>query len=637
MRRAGKRTSAKEPMHEELYIDNLKKVPIRGNVVDDERMLSDIMAECSDFVIRHFRMEDSGVRALVCYVDGLANTELVDRVIASLMIRKGDRSLLEEVSERTLPVSQIAEADNYGDMLQKALSGDAVLLVDGNDRAIVMGLRGAEHRNVTEPETESTVRGPREGFTELLRTNTALIRRKIKSPRLKMKPMVVGKETNTDIVITYIEGLADPKLVQEVVSRIEQIQIDGILESGYLEEMIQDHGYSPFPQIMYTERPDTTAGSLLEGRVAIVTDGTPFVLIVPVTFWSFLQANEDYYERFQISSLLRLIRIIFMFIALMTPALYIAVTTFHQEMLPTTLLLSVAAAREAIPFPAVVEALIMELSFEALREAGVRLPKAVGQAVSILGALVVGQAAVEAGIVSAPLVIVVSITGIASFAIPKFNAAISVRLLRFPLMLVASVFGLYGIVLGSMLIIGHLTRLRSFGIPYLAPISPITLSDLKDTLIRAPWWQMKRRPMMLDVVNTNRLGERTGEGHGNKRISGDGNDNKKGKEDQGGKRNQDGNGNRDEDGTSNRDEGGDGNRAGEENPGRNGNEAGGGNGTQGEKERQTGSEGESVKRSEGENTNGGEGGKGNQGGNDGEGGGPPPSADQGGHPGQGKR
>lgn len=524
MRRASRRGPTKEPIQDDLYIDNLKNVPLSRSVEENEQKLHELMSESSDFVIRGFRMEDSGVKALVCYVDGLSDTKLVDRVVNSLMIRKGDRTLLDEVQSRTLPVTQLSEWDNFGDMLQRVLSGDAGLLVDGNDRALVMGLRGAEHRQVNEPETESAVRGPREGFTELLRTNTALIRRKIKSPRLKMKPLVVGKETNTDIVVSYIDGLADPELVKEVVRRIEEIEIDGVLESGYLEEMIQDHGYSPFPQIMYTERPDVVAAALLEGRVAIVTDGTPFALIVPITFWSFLQANEDYYERFQISSLLRMIRVLFMAIALLLPALYIAVTTFHQEMLPTTLLLSVAAARESIPFPAVVEALILELSFEALREAGVRLPKAVGQAVSILGALVVGQAAVEAGIVSAPLVIVVSITGIASFAIPKFNAAISVRLLRFPLMIIASVFGLFGIVLGSMVIIGHLARLRSFGVPYLAPLSPMTFHDMKDALIRMPWWQMKRRPLSLDVANTVRLGNQTAQGHGKKRTTGDGNE-----------------------------------------------------------------------------------------------------------------
>ncbi|PYI52581.1 spore germination protein [Paenibacillus flagellatus] len=530
MRRTRRSKPPKEPIRDELYIESLKKVPLVGALDENERRIREIMSESSDFVIREFRMEN-GVKALALYVDGLANTQLVDRTVGSLMIRKGDRTRIEDVLERTLPVSQLSEADNFGDLLHKVLSGDAGLLVDGNDRALVMGLRGAEHRTVAEPETESAIRGPREGFTELLRTNTSLLRRKIKSPRLKMKPLVVGKETNTDIVVSYIDGLADPELVREVVRRIEAIDIDGVLESGYVEELIQDHGYSPFPQIMYTERPDTAAGALLEGRVAILTDGTPFVLVVPVTFWTFLQANEDYFERFQIASFLRVIRAFFMIIALTTPALYIAVTTFHQEMLPTTLLLSVAAAREAIPFPAVIEVLIMELTFEALREAGVRLPKAVGQAVSILGALVVGQAAVEAGIVSAPLVIVVSITGIASFAIPKFNAAISVRLLRFPLMLLASIFGLYGIVIGTMVIIGHLGRLRSFGVPYLSPISPLTFADLKDTIVRVPWWNMKRRPMALDVRNTVRIGEATVEQKRNIGIMGDRNENEKQEQD----------------------------------------------------------------------------------------------------------
>lgn len=495
-----------EPVSDNLYIDKLKGQSLCDSLEENKRMLKAIMSDSSDFVMREFVMEH-GPKALVCYIDGLSDAKSVDHVIQSLMVWKGEYSELKQVKQRALPVSQLNEADNFGDLLRGVLSGDVGLLVDRQPSALLLGLRGPKHRSISEPETESTIRGPREGFNELLRTNTALLRRRIKSPRLKMKPMVIGKEANTDIVVAYIDGLANPTLVEEVIRRLENIDIDGVLESGYIEELIQDNGYSPFPQIQYTERPDTVAAALLEGRVAILTDGTPYVLLVPLTFWMMLQANEDYYERFLISSFLRLGRFMFLIIALTFPALYIAITTFHQEMIPTPLLLSVAAARESIPFPAVIEALIMEISFEALREAGVRLPKAVGQAVSILGALVVGQAAVQAGIVSAPMVIVVSITGIASFAIPKFNAAISVRLLRFPLMLIASIFGLFGIVIGLMFIIGHLAKMRSFGIPYLAPVSPYSSDDMRDTMVRMPWWSMKRRPEMFGLRNLVRLGK----------------------------------------------------------------------------------------------------------------------------------
>lgn len=274
----------------------------------------------------------------------------------------------------------------------------------------------------------------------------------------------------------------------------QKIKIDAVLESGYIEEFIEDDTYSPFPQAQYTERPDTVAAQLLEGRFAIFTDNTPFVLTGPITFWRLMQASEDYYERYLMSNLIRWLRYMFLFVALYLPAIYVAVITYHQDLMPTNLMFSVASAREPIPFPAIIEALIMEISFEALREAGVRLPKTIGQTVSILGALVIGTAAVEAGIVSAPMVIIVSLTGIASFTIPRFNLAISIRMLRFPLMFLASIFGIFGIMLGTIILVLHLCNLQSFGIPYLSGISPFKRDEVKDIFVRAPWWTMTRRP-----------------------------------------------------------------------------------------------------------------------------------------------
>jgi spore germination protein KA/spore germination protein len=438
-------------------------------------------------------------------VDGLVNTDSLNDALEALMVLEKGVESVEDIMKTTLPVSQLTPADNFGDLLLGILGGDTALFVGDESKAILMGIRGPEKRSVAEPETESVVRGPREGFVENLRTNTSMIRRKLKTPRLKMRSMTLGAETNTSIVIGYMEDLADPAMVEEVVNRLKKIKVDSILESGYIEEFIQDSAFSPFPQVQYTERPDVVVAALLQGRVAIITDGTPFVLLVPFVFSQIMQASEDYYERFQIATLVRWLRYLFLILSLTTPAFYVAILTFHQDLLPTTLLLSVAAARESIPFPAVVEALILEVTFEALREAGIRLPKAVGSAVSILGALVIGQSAVQAGIVSAPMVIVVSITGIASFTIPKFNGAIAVRMLRFVFLFAGALFGVYGILIVALIMLGHLAGLRSFGVPYLSPLGPLSSADLRDTLVRAPWWAMTNRPEFLPLQDAERM------------------------------------------------------------------------------------------------------------------------------------
>lgn len=487
------------------FIEDFKTTKLSLLLDENHTFIKDMFQECSDVVVREFEI-DPHIPALLLFVDGLTNTQLLNDTMKSLMLIGGGETSIERIANVILPVSQTQISDNYGDLLTSVLGGDVALLVEGNAKAILLGIRGTEKRSVGEPETETVVRGPKEGFVESIRTNTSMIRRKLKTPRLKMKSMSVGKESNTNLVVCYMEDLAMPSLIEEVVKRLELIKIDAILESGMIEELIQDDAYSPFPQMQYTERPDVVAAALLQGRVAILTDGTPFALIVPFVFIQIMQTSEDYYERFQISTLLRLLRYVFMFLSLTAPALYVAMTTYHQDLLPTTLMLSVAASREAIPFPAVVEAFIMEITFEALREAGIRLPKAVGSAVSILGALVVGQAAVQAGIVSAPIVIVVSITGIASFTIPRYNGAIAIRMLRFPILMAGSIFGFFGILFSIMILIGHMANLRSFGVPYLSPIGPLSASDMKDTLVRAPIWLNRKRPEFMAIQDSISLG-----------------------------------------------------------------------------------------------------------------------------------
>ena len=403
-----------------------------------------------------------------------------------------------------IPVSDTKQVTDIAGVVREVSIGSAVLLIDGRPGGMAFFLSKWEKRSPDEPKAEPVIRGPREGFTETLSDNTAMLRRKIRSPQLKMRPVEVGRFTQTRVIVAYIEGLADAALVEDVTDRLSQIDIDGILESGYIEELIEDNPWSPFPQLLSTERPDAAAAGLLEGRVVMLVDGTPFALVVPTTLPSLLQSSEDYYQRFWLSTAVRWLRYLFFVLSLLLPSAYVAVLTYHQEMLPTALLLSVARSREEVPFPALVEALLMEITFEALREAGVRLPKQVGTAVSIVGVLVIGEAAVSAGLVSAPMVMVVSLTGIASFTIPRYNAGFAFRMLRFPIMLLAGTLGLLGTMLGVIAIIVHMCRLRSFGVPYLSPLSPADRTAMRDVFIRAPWWMPGMRPQPGGAINPRR-------------------------------------------------------------------------------------------------------------------------------------
>ncbi|MBP3039688.1 spore germination protein [Bacillaceae bacterium Marseille-Q3522] len=477
------------------------------NLEENLHVLQSIYKDCFDVTFRTFFIAGK-TKAVLIYIEGLSNIEEIDENTLVPLIAENEessRNPSKPLKER-LPISKIKEVQTFTDCIGNISSGNPVLFIEKEKAGYALGLAKWEKRSIEEPTAESVVRGPREGFIESIGVNTALIRRKIKTPLLKMLALKVGKYTNTDVVIAYIEGIADQTLIQELKNRLQRIEIDSVLESGYIEEMIEDNPNSPFPQLINTERPDVAAANLLEGRAAILIDGTPFVLIAPISFVSLLQSSEDYYQRSLISSSIRVLRFIFMIASLIFPSLYVAILTYHQELLPTALLISVAASREAVPFPALVEAIIMEITFEALREAGVRLPKQIGSAVSIVGALVIGQAAVQAGLVSAPMVIVVAITGVASFMMPHYTQGITFRMLRFPMIILAGSLGLLGIMLGMITIVIHLCSLRSFGVPYLSPVAPLKVRELKDTMFRAPWWKMNTRPHLTGDFNKFRQG-----------------------------------------------------------------------------------------------------------------------------------
>ncbi|HWI63673.1 MAG TPA: spore germination protein [Symbiobacteriaceae bacterium] len=468
-----------------MHSVDLPGARLTPSLAENRSAVMQAFADCSDLISRDLR-PPSGPAALLLHLDGLVDRQMLAHDLLG-QPNAGESTFL----------GGMRHLRTVGDVTGAILDGDAVLLTDGQDQAVAYRIRGGQVRAVSEPKTEPSIRGPKDAFVEPLRVNIGLLRRKIRNPRLKVRTLRLGQVTRTVVAVLYVEGLADPRVLEEVMHRLERVEVDSVLEGGYLEQFIEDHPFSPFPQVQNTERPDSVAGNLLEGRIAILVDGSPFALLVPVVFAQFLQVPEDYYSRPLVGSALRLLRTGLLFVALLLPSIYVSIITFHQEMLPSSLLYSIVSAREGVPFPALVEALLMEVSFEVLREAGIRLPRAVGQAVSIVGALVIGQAAVQAGIVSAPMVIVVAITGIASFAIPRFNMALALRLLRFPFILLAGSLGLFGIVAGLSAVMLHLCSLRSFGVPVLTPWAPLDWKGLKDTFVRMPLWSLNRRPVLV--------------------------------------------------------------------------------------------------------------------------------------------
>lgn len=498
---SGQQNKDQQPQQKQKAQPNPQGKPITPELSQTVDYLNRALGGSPDFMLKKVgETPEAPVRLAIAFIDGLVDAKQVIK-LTQHWIEAGlkQETVSEEAAQRIiehLPVDGIKAVYTKQELVNSILAGKTALMMDGFPGAFTASLPGGVRRSVEEPTSQTVIRGPKEGFTEDISTNISLLRRKIRSPDLCFTEKTIGRYTQTRVAMAYIEGVADPAAVKEISARLDAIDTDSILESGYIEEFIQDGVYTPFPTVFSTERPDTVAAGMLEGLVGILVDGTPFALVAPVTFFKFFNSSEDYYQRYDISSFLRMVRFFSFLVAMLLPSLYIAVTTFHQEMLPTTLLISIAAQREGTPLPAVLEALVMEFTFEIIREAGVRMPRAIGPAISIVGALVLGQAAVQAGLVSAAMVIVVSFTAISNFVLPAINMASAVRLLRFMFMFLAGTLGLFGILVGAIPLLVHLVSIRSFGVPYMTPLAPIDLSAMKDFLIRVPWWKMKRRPKM---------------------------------------------------------------------------------------------------------------------------------------------
>ncbi len=445
---------------------------------------------------------------VILFTEGMVKKEIVSEHLLEPLMGASEKdnishkNFLDELTNKVLQSVNIKKSNTLDEIVTAILYGETVLLAEGIDEALIANTKGWQSRPISEPQSESMVRGPREGFTESMIVNISMLKRKIKSPDLKFRFLEIGERTKTKVCVSYLESIANEKIVQEVFKRLNEIKIDGIVDSGYIDELIKDSPLSPWKTIGDTERPDVTAGKLLEGRIALLCDGSPFVMTLPFIAIEYFQANEDYYGNYFFASFNRLLRILAFFFTTSVPAIYVALATYHQEMIPTPLVISIAASKQGVPFPTIVQAYAMLIAFELLREAGVRLPKPIGQAISIVGALILGEAAVSAQLVSAPMVIVTALTAISSFLVPKMLGELIIT--RLILLTLAGLLGLYGYMFGVFGVMIHLMAIRSFGVPYMLNISSLNKQDLKDTAIRAPWWYMYYRPKLIGDKNAAR-------------------------------------------------------------------------------------------------------------------------------------
>lgn len=491
-----------------------KKHPIMGCLSENKAVILREFANCDDLKVREFYIGvEQKVPCLICYIEVNVGNEMVNvfgRLITYLQ-HIPEENLTNALKENTFGLSDDTPLLYMEEAIRGILIGDAVFFMEGFAGALKIPDKGYPKMGVSESDTEKVVRGSNEGFTESEKANTALIRKRIRNTKLKVKEFQVGVRSFTNVAMVYIEDLADPELVKETKRRLTEYEIDGVLDSGVMEQLAEEAWYSPFPQFQSTRRPDRAAMSVLEGKVVVLVDNSPVALLLPTDVNSFLKTTDDYYNRFYMASFARLIRYVAAFFSLTLPGLYLAVTNFHTQILPTPLLLSFWESRMGVPFPAALEVLLMELSFELLREAGVRLPGTMGNTIGIVGGLIIGQAAVEANLVSPIVVILVAFTALCSFAIPNEEFAFSFRILKFVILALSAWLGFFGFLIGIYGVLVHMASLKSFHIPYLTPYVGAPLNeneDEKDSIIRYPLRMLWKRPIYANPYERTKLKKR---------------------------------------------------------------------------------------------------------------------------------
>ncbi len=473
---------------------------ISRNLKENIAQLEVYLHDCMDIKKKEIQLGiNHDVAGYLLYIEvtvGSGFSEL-GRTLKNLM-DKDREEIYALLEENALGIVDASFFETIEDAVNGLFTGEVILFLDGCDKAVKIPDEGYPRMGVGETDAEKVIRGSNEGFSDAVKQNAALIRKRIRSPYVKVKECSAGVRSKTNVYLMYLEGVVYPKLPEEVERRLESFEIDGVLDSGVIEQLTEEKWYSPFPQFQTTQRPDRAAMAILEGRVVVMSDNSPVALILPTDYNSFVKTSDDYYNRWEIATFGRILRYFASFFAMTLPGIYLALVNFHTQILPTTLLLSFAEARAGVPFPAVVEILIMELSFELLREAGVRLPGVMGNTIGIVGGLIIGQAAVEANLVSPIVVIIVSFTALCSFAIPNEEFATAFRILKFGFIVLGAWLGYFGLLIGFMGVLIHLANLKSFGIPYLMPFVGADLNgyeDERDFLWRYPLRRIRKRPI----------------------------------------------------------------------------------------------------------------------------------------------
>lgn len=476
--------------------------PVSYKVKDNEQYLKKIFANCSDLVVREIKIaSNQDYSAMFVYLEGMVKQDLIEEaIVKKLVSQPADTTHISNIKEYVRYLLGIRLDDIYEKMdkvLNAIIDSKIVIFINGVAAAMTIDFKNPPSRSVGTPETETSLRGPREAFIESRQTNIGLIRKRIKNINLKVEPFQIGRQTKTDVNVCYIKGIANDKIVNEVRERLNKIDIDGILANTYIEEYIEDSPFFIFPTIFRTERPDIVVGKLSEGYIAIITDGTPIVLVVPYLFIDAMKATDDYYLKYMSGTLTRWIRSIAFFLTLILPGFYVALLTFHQELIPYGLVTTLIKSRAGVPLPVMWECISMLFAYAILKEAGIRMPRVVGPAISIVGALVLGQAAVEAGLVSTLTVVVVALSAIAALTTPTPEMNIYLMPPRFILLVLGGTLGMLGLIGGIMILFVNMISARSFGVPYMAPLAPLMKNELSDVVVRAPFWSMLKRSKLI--------------------------------------------------------------------------------------------------------------------------------------------
>jgi spore germination protein KA len=457
------------------------------DLTDNIQKIQQFLCHTEDLIVTEIYRNSENYTIL--YIDTLVKKELIHTFIIEPLLKESSKEI-----DSLILGYDIKSSSLIATLGKSLLDGFCIILRENSSAGMMTAVEDNQGRSVQEPANEQNVNGPHDGFVESLNTNIQLLRKRVKNPDFKVKYFTIGNITKTKVGMVYVDSLANRTIVEEVEKRISLIDVDQLQSTGNLEELIEENPFTPFPQILNTERPDRAASYLLEGKISIIVNGNPIVAIAPITFFSFYQAPDDYNHRWLIGSFFRIIRVISFIIAISLPAIYIAIVSFHSEVLPIGILYSIRVSLEFVPFLPLIEAFMMQIILELLKEASIRLPSPIAQTIGIVGGLVIGTAVVEAHLVSNTMIVVIGFTAIASFVAPVSEMGTSARLLGFPTMIAASILGFFGITLTLMLIFMHLSKLQAFGIPYFSPFAPFRKEDFKDTFIRVPQWKMNTRP-----------------------------------------------------------------------------------------------------------------------------------------------